>query len=60
MYIFGNHTASRMPIEAKKNGVEIIEINIKPSNYTNTITNIFLQGKASEILKVLVDEVRIY
>jgi len=42
--------ASIIPIEAKKNGAKIIEINIQPSNYTNTITDIFLKGKATEVM----------
>ncbi len=42
--------ASLLPYEAKKNGATIIEINLTPSNYTNTITDIFLQGKAGDIL----------
>lgn len=49
--------ASMMPIEAHRNGTLIIEVNLHPSNYTNTITNIFLQGKASEVLKALSDEI---
>ena len=39
--------ASQIPILAKQNGAKIIEINIEPSNYTNTITDIFLQDKAT-------------
>ncbi len=46
--------ASILPIEAKRNGALIIEINLLPSNYTNTITDIFLQGKASKVLSALV------
>ena len=42
--------ASIIPIEAKNNGAKIIEVNIQPSNYTNTITDFFLEGKASEIM----------
>jgi len=45
--------ASQIPIIAKQNGAKIIEINIKPSNYTHSIVDIFLQGKASSILKQL-------
>jgi len=41
--------ASLIPYEAKKKGVKIIEINVTPSNYTSTITDIFLQGKAGNI-----------
>jgi NAD-dependent deacetylase len=46
--------ASLIPYEANKNKGEIIEINISPSNFTNTITDIFLQGKATEIMQSLV------
>ncbi|MFO7853503.1 MAG: NAD-dependent protein deacylase [Bacteroidota bacterium] len=45
--------ASLIPYEAKKNGKKIIEINIIPSNYTHTITDIFLQGKATVIMQQL-------
>ena len=42
--------ACGMPIEAKRNGATIIEINISSSEFTDTITDIFLRGKASEVL----------
>jgi len=45
--------ASIIPFEAKKNGKKIIEINVVPSNYTNAITDIFLQGKATVIMQQL-------
>ncbi|HFX17602.1 MAG TPA: NAD-dependent deacylase [Flavobacteriales bacterium] len=45
--------ASLLPYEAKKNGALIIEINVTASNYTNTITDIFLDGKAGDILPKL-------
>lgn len=44
------YPASLIPVETKENGGKIIEINLQPSNYTNKITDIFLQGKAGEIL----------
>ena len=46
--------ASRIPYTAKRNGAVIVEINIRPSNYTYDITDIFLKGKAEEILPKLV------
>lgn len=49
--------ASAIPFLAKENGATIIEINTKPSNYTNQITDIFLQGKATETVNVLVEEI---
>jgi NAD-dependent deacetylase len=45
--------ACSMPIEAKRNGALIIEINVRPSEFTDTITDIFLRGKASDILTEL-------
>ena len=45
--------AAYIPHEAKKNGATIIEINTDESEYTSKITDIFLQGKASEILNQL-------
>lgn len=43
--------ASLIPIMAKENGAKIIEINVEASDFTHKITDIFLQGKASEILE---------
>jgi len=45
--------ASTIPYEAKRNSKKIIEINIQPSAYTNTITDIFLKGKATEMMQKL-------
>jgi NAD-dependent deacetylase len=45
--------ASQIPLMAKSNGAKIIEINVAPSNYTHSITDIFLQGKATEVMKAL-------
>ena len=52
------YPAALIPQIAKTNGATIIEVNISPSKYTNTITDIFLQGKAGEVLPSLVDEVK--
>ena len=46
--------ASQLPILAKKNGAKIIEINIAPSNYTNRITDIFIQEKATVAMEKLI------
>ncbi len=45
--------ASQIPVVAKNNGAKIIEINIEPSNYTFQITDLFLKGKATEIMERL-------
>jgi NAD-dependent deacetylase len=42
--------ASMLPFAAKENGAKIIEINPEPSNFTRQITDIYLKGKAGEIL----------
>ena len=42
--------ASKIPHLAKSNGAKIIEINPNPTNYTHQITDIFLQGKATEVM----------
>jgi NAD-dependent deacetylase len=48
--------ASMIPPLAKRNGAKIIEINIEPSSYTNTITDIFLNGKAVAVMEQLLKE----
>ena len=45
--------ASQIPIIAKNRGTKIIEVNIEPSGYTHQITDIFLKGKATEVLAKL-------
>jgi NAD-dependent deacetylase len=45
--------ACSLPREAKYRGAYIIEVNISPTQFTSTITDIFLQGKASEVLTSL-------
>ncbi len=49
--------ASMIPYQARQRGAKIIEINIKPSNYTNTITDIYLEGKATEVLETLLNKI---
>ncbi len=45
--------ASQIPHMAKENGAIIIEVNTEPSNYTNSISDIFLQGKATDVMGLL-------
>ena len=47
------YPANSIPIVAKDNGATIIEINTVESHYTETITDIFLKGKASDIMKIM-------
>jgi NAD-dependent SIR2 family protein deacetylase len=39
-----------VPQTVKGNGATIIEINPEESNFTNRLTDIYLQGKAGEVL----------
>ena len=45
--------ASQIPYLAKQNGAKIIEINISESNFTSQITDVFLKGKATEVMSQL-------
>ncbi|MFW6214434.1 MAG: SIR2 family NAD-dependent protein deacylase [Alkalispirochaetaceae bacterium] len=44
------YPAALLPRRAKENGATLIEINTEQSAYTPTMTDIYLRGKASEIL----------
>ncbi len=45
--------ACQIPYLAKQNGATIIEVNPEESNFTNKITDVFLKGKASEIMNMI-------
>jgi NAD-dependent deacetylase len=45
--------ANQFPLIAKENGATIIEVNPHESNYTSAVTDIFLQGKATEVMELL-------
>ncbi len=45
--------AAQIPYHAKQNGATIIEVNPELSNFTNAATDIFLQGKAAEVMDKL-------
>lgn len=50
--------ANTIPGVAKQNGAKIIEINKEETHLTSTLTDIFLQGSAGEIVSGLVEEVK--
>lgn len=50
--------ASMIPTLAKQHGAVIIEINTKPSAYTNRVTDFFISKKASEALKLIYEELK--
>ncbi|MBF0378924.1 MAG: NAD-dependent deacylase [Desulfamplus sp.] len=49
--------ANMIPRVAKGRGAKIVEINTESSSYTDSITDIFLQGKATEIMRNLISEI---
>lgn len=50
--------ANTIPAVAKQNGAKIIEINKEGTHLTHTLTDIFLQGSAGEIVPELVEEIK--
>ncbi|NCA86737.1 MAG: NAD-dependent deacylase [Clostridia bacterium] len=49
--------ANQIPVIARQSGAKIIEINPEPSHYTHVITDIYLGGKAGEILPRLLHKI---
>ncbi len=49
--------ANQIPEIAKQNGAKIIEINPSPSNYTHHLTDIFLDGKAGDVMALLMEKI---
>lgn len=49
--------ANMLPRQAKANHARIIEINPVPSEYTRTITDVFLQDKATIAMEKLMEEI---
>ena len=45
--------AANIPVQAKQNGATIIEVNPERTAFTEQITDIFLQGKAGEVMTKL-------
>jgi len=50
--------ANSIPVIAKQNGAKLIEINLENTHLTDSITDIFLKGKAGEILPALLKELK--
>lgn len=48
--------ANMLPHDARRHGATVIEVNTEPSLYTDRVTNIFLQGKATEVMSSIVSE----
>jgi len=50
--------ANTIPSVAKQSGAKVIEVNKEMTHLTGTITDVFLQGEAGNILTLLVEEVK--
>lgn len=50
--------ASNIPFMAKESGAKIIEINTEEGRFTHTITDVFIQGKAGEILPEIQKQIK--
>jgi len=48
------YPAANIPQLAKRNGAKIIEINPEKTVFSESITDVFLQGKASEVMKKII------
>jgi len=53
------YPAAELPYIAKTKGAKIVEINLEETPYTSSITDYFLQGKASEILEKIFSKLKI-
>ncbi len=53
------YPAAMIPETAFHHGSKIVEINIEPSNYTHSITHIFLRGRATEIVSKIIERLKI-
>jgi len=51
--------ANNIPAIAKQNGAKLIEINKEKTHLTRRLTDVFLQGSASEIISRLVEKIRL-
>ncbi len=49
------YPAAYIPQEARRHGATIVEINVRPSHFTDAVTDIFLQGPAAETLAALAE-----
>jgi len=50
--------ASLVPDIASRNGAKIIEVNTSKSNFTDNITDVFLKGKATEVMEKLYNKLK--
>lgn len=62
MWVIGTsaqvYPAAELPYTAKRHGATVIECNITPTDFTETITDIFLQGPAGTVIPEVVQRVK--
>ena len=51
------YPAAALPDIAYRNNIPVVEINLEPTHLTNSVTSLFLQGKATSIMKQLMKEI---
>ncbi len=51
------YPAASVPEHAKQSGAKIIEINPQPTGFTERLSDIFLQGKATDMMSALAKEI---
>lgn len=51
--------ASELPVLARANRAKIIEINIETTGLTNSITDVFIRGRAEDVLPDLLDKITV-
>ena len=49
--------ASLIPHQAKRNGAKIIEVNVERTKFTESITDVFVKGKATEVLTNILNNI---
>lgn len=46
-----------IPADASRNGASIIEVNVSPSRFTDSVTDVFLQGPATSVMSKLLETI---
>ncbi len=51
------YPAAQIPYEAKRAGAKVVEVNLEPTPLTGSVSDVFCQGKAGEVMPAIVQEV---
>ncbi len=52
------YPAAQIPYDAKSRGAKVVEVNLEPTPLTDSVTDVFCQGRASEVLPAIVERVK--